>query len=186
MIDYWVISCEISVRWMSFDLTDDKSTLAQVMAWCHQATSHYLNQCWPRSLSPYGFTRLQWVNPCCAELNLRHIELYLHLLNSSISQYWNDTGRWNLSLWKKRNCLHYIFITMVADDQAIQGAKASVAAGLTLFSWNIWVSVPQLLTNLFWDCWPYFLRALINLKTEQIKEFTYQLHIMGLCKSNIN
>ena len=24
------------------------------MAWYHQATSHYLNQCWPRSMSPYG------------------------------------------------------------------------------------------------------------------------------------
>ena len=32
------------------------------MAWCHQATSHYLSQCWPRSLSPYGVTRPQWVN----------------------------------------------------------------------------------------------------------------------------
>ena len=45
---------------MSLDLTDDKSTLAQVMAWCHQATSHYLSQCWPRSMSPY-VTRPQWV-----------------------------------------------------------------------------------------------------------------------------
>ena len=34
--------------------TDDKSTLVQVMAWCRQATSHYLNQCWPRSPTPYG------------------------------------------------------------------------------------------------------------------------------------
>ena len=42
--------------------TDDKSTLAQVMAWCRQAPSHYLSQCWPRSLSPYGVTRPQWVN----------------------------------------------------------------------------------------------------------------------------
>ena len=41
---------------------DDKSTLVQVMAWCHQATSHYLSQCWPRSLSPYGIPRPQWVN----------------------------------------------------------------------------------------------------------------------------
>ena len=41
---------------MSRDLTDDKSTLVQVMAWCLQATSHYLNQCWPRSMSPYGVT----------------------------------------------------------------------------------------------------------------------------------
>ena len=61
MIDCWVISCEIAVRWMSFDLTDDKSTLAPVMAWCIQATSHCLSQCWPRSMSPYGITRPQWV-----------------------------------------------------------------------------------------------------------------------------
>ena len=33
---------------------DDKSTLVQAMAWCCRATSHYLNQCWPRSLTPYG------------------------------------------------------------------------------------------------------------------------------------
>ena len=26
-----------------------------------QATSHYLSQCWPRSVSPYGVTRSQWV-----------------------------------------------------------------------------------------------------------------------------
>ena len=31
------------------------------MAWCHQATSHYLNKCWPRSMSLYGVTRPRWV-----------------------------------------------------------------------------------------------------------------------------
>ena len=46
---------------MPQDLTDDKSTLVQVLAWCRQATSHYLNQCWPRSPMPYGITRPQWV-----------------------------------------------------------------------------------------------------------------------------
>ena len=49
------------------NLTDDKSTLVQVMAWCHQATSHYLSQYWPSSMSPYGVTRPQWVKdktPC--------------------------------------------------------------------------------------------------------------------------
>ena len=61
MIDAWGISCELAFRWMSLDLTDDKSTLVQVMAWCRQATSHYLRQCWPRSLSPCGVTRPQWV-----------------------------------------------------------------------------------------------------------------------------
>ena len=60
--DGWVISCKLALKWMSLDLTDDKSTLVQVMAWCRQATSHYLNQSWPRSLPPYGVTRPQWVN----------------------------------------------------------------------------------------------------------------------------
>ena len=46
---------------MLLNLADDKSTLVQVMAWCRQATSHYLSQCWPRSVSPYGVTRPQWV-----------------------------------------------------------------------------------------------------------------------------
>ena len=55
------ISSEIALTWTSLDLSDDKSTLVQVMAWCRQATSHYLNQCWPRSLPPYGVTRAQWV-----------------------------------------------------------------------------------------------------------------------------
>ena len=30
----------------------NKSSLVQVMAWCYQATSRYLIQCWPRSMSP--------------------------------------------------------------------------------------------------------------------------------------
>ena len=58
----WSISCELALRWMLHDLTDDKSTLVQVMAWCHQATSHYLSQWWPRSMSPYGVTRPQRIN----------------------------------------------------------------------------------------------------------------------------
>ena len=56
------ISCEIVLRWTPQDLTDDKSILVQVMAWCRQATSYYLSQCWPRSLAPYGVTRPQWIN----------------------------------------------------------------------------------------------------------------------------
>ena len=32
------------------------------VAWCRQATSHYLSLCWPRSLSPYEVKRPQWVD----------------------------------------------------------------------------------------------------------------------------
>ena len=52
----WGISCGIALIWMSLDFTDDQSTLVQVIAWCHQATSHYLSQSWPRSLLPYYIT----------------------------------------------------------------------------------------------------------------------------------
>ena len=51
--DGWGISCKIVLRWMPLDLTDDKLTLVQVMAWCRQATSHYLSQCWLRDLCRY-------------------------------------------------------------------------------------------------------------------------------------
>ena len=45
---------------------------------CGQATSHYLSQCWPRSMLSHGITtctstsRPQWVNPSCVK-NLYHI-----------------------------------------------------------------------------------------------------------------
>ena len=51
-----------ALRWMPPDLTYDKSTLVQVMAWCRQAKSHYLSQCWLSPLSPYGVARPQWVS----------------------------------------------------------------------------------------------------------------------------
>ena len=76
VIDCWGISCEIALRWLSLDLTDDKSTLVQVMAWCCQATSHYLNLCWPRSMSPYGVARPQWVKS--QQWSSNQIELLWH------------------------------------------------------------------------------------------------------------
>ena len=56
LISIFTSSNDNVLRWMPWDLTDGKSTLIQVMAWCCQATSHYLSQCWP-----YGVTRPQWV-----------------------------------------------------------------------------------------------------------------------------
>ena len=69
MIGVFRYSYNNTLIWMSLDLTDDKSTLVQVMAWCHQATSHYLSQCWPRSVSPYGITRQQWVKLFMSQLD---------------------------------------------------------------------------------------------------------------------
>ena len=59
LLGFFRSSYQNVLRSIPWDLTDDKSTLVQVMAWCRQATSHYLSQCWPRSMSPYGVTRPQ-------------------------------------------------------------------------------------------------------------------------------
>ena len=51
---------EIALRWMPLDLTDDKSTLVQVMAWCRQQA-------------------ITWANAdpdlCCHKMSLGHKEL---------------------------------------------------------------------------------------------------------------
>ena len=57
IIASWGISSGITPRWMSLKLTDGKSTFVQVMAWCCLARSHYLSQCWSRSMLPYGINR---------------------------------------------------------------------------------------------------------------------------------
>ena len=58
--DWYLLMMMPSDACLSQDLTD-KSALVQVMAWCRQATSHYLSQCLPRSLQPNGITSPQWV-----------------------------------------------------------------------------------------------------------------------------
>ena len=83
MIGSWDIFRKIALRWMSLDLID-KSTLVQVMAWCRQATSHYLSQCWPRFMSPHGVTRPQSVNslwPCECRIADGVLELGQHWFN---------------------------------------------------------------------------------------------------------
>ena len=44
-------------RWIPMDLADDMSTLVQeIKTWCHGATSHHLDQCWPRFMTPDAST----------------------------------------------------------------------------------------------------------------------------------
>ena len=61
-IKFMSVSGEIALRWMPQNTHDDKSRLVQEMAWCHQAASHYLSQCWYRStMLPYDVTRSKWI-----------------------------------------------------------------------------------------------------------------------------
>ena len=55
-MQFWMLNilCATPIRWMPQDLSGDRSTLVQVVAWCQQAPSHYLNRCWQRSMTLYG------------------------------------------------------------------------------------------------------------------------------------
>ena len=43
------IAVDIPLTFVLEGLIGNKTTLVYVMAWCRQTTSHYINQCWPRS-----------------------------------------------------------------------------------------------------------------------------------------
>ena len=55
-------SYDDALKWMPQDLTNNTSILVEVMSWCRQTASHYLSQCWLKSMSPYDVTLPQWVN----------------------------------------------------------------------------------------------------------------------------
>ena len=73
------ILTHIALKFVPRGLLVSKSALVQVMAWCRQATSHYLNKCWPRPMTPYGVTRPEWV-----EIN------YRFSLQSPMSNGWDN------------------------------------------------------------------------------------------------
>ena len=65
------------------------------MAWCRQSPSHYLSQCWLRSMSPYGTIRPQWVKS--------HILTAIPLLSHLSSMYtytYRDQSRYARSQWE--------------------------------------------------------------------------------------
>ena len=135
-----------SYKSVSLDHTYDKSTLVQVMDWCRQATSHYLSQCWPRSMSPYGVTRPQWVKGC------------ISLDPSKISK----SGWWGLQLdaWQLCNSLWYGLInSKLHINKKVFFLYHTTSDGVTVQcfkspSWplrdglDLW---PQLIYTLSWE-----------------------------------
>ena len=116
------------------DLTDDKSTLVQVMAWSRQATSHYLDQCWPRSPTPYGVTRPQWVKlnqtlyKNISVLSYRH----LHYRKSGIAQeWWSWEAYREIFLLANRVIFGFVHIT--------SPPKVEHWLYLTHWPWEIWL-----------------------------------------------
>ena len=89
---------------LSLDLTNDKSTLVQVMAWCHQTTSHYLSQCWPRSLSPYGVTWPQWVNMHEDEGQFSPYAVQSEKVKTTLQFLWISAKSWSRVIILQLSC----------------------------------------------------------------------------------
>ena len=125
LIGIFILSYKNVLLWMPQALTDDKSILVQVMAWYHQATSHCLNQCWPRSSKLYGVTRPRWVKitTYASHMNglilkicnfiANELELYIFLnfttnmCNSvTVNTLWDTTDHQSLFCvyWQKSPC----------------------------------------------------------------------------------
>ena len=123
---------------------DDKSTLVQVMAWCSQATSNYLSQCWARSILPYGITRSHWgfieAEWCIYVSVNKHHWFRLWLVAWSVpSHYLNQC--WNVVNWTLRNKLQwhfdwnsYIFIQENAFENVVWKMAARFCLGLHVFT----------------------------------------------------
>ena len=84
--------CGIAFRIKPQNLSDMKSTLVWVMVWCLQATSHYLNQCWPMSMSPYNITRPQWVNDFCLMAPNHHLNQCWLLVGVALWQSYGEAA----------------------------------------------------------------------------------------------
>ena len=135
------------------------------MAWCRQTTNHYLSQCWPRSLAPYGVTRRQWVNLDIAN-HLLHVVLICpgnglvpirqqtfnrthddkvkacHLVSSGLNNNKQKTG-WEMH-WSKCGsmCINSYWKYVEYCNK-----KFTQVVDL-LFLWNSW----------FWYSWPTILK----------------------------
>ena len=82
----WVklISYAISIPENTFNKS---SLVVQVMAWCRQTTSHYLNQCWLKSMSSYGIIRPQWVNVTQITKTPLFVEKTIQVNNKEITTF---------------------------------------------------------------------------------------------------
>ena len=134
------------------ELTNDKSTLIQILAWCRQATSHYLSQCWSNYLSPFGVTRAQWANSYFA-----NFKVFIY-----VRQPWDrrkigiihvgghlQAGYWPNSCSKSELMFSLSWLTVILPNWClINAANHQVFAyGLEFSSVSLWIDVGQYYPN---------------------------------------
>ena len=122
------------IRWITWELTDDKSTLVQVMAWGGQVTGHFLSQPWWRHQMETSSALLAI---CAGNSPVTHKgqwrgALVFSLICASINgkQWVNNGGAGDLG----RHRVHYGVIVMVDPD---------LCRHMTIMSISLSVSFPR-------------------------------------------
>ena len=117
------------------DTTDNKSTLVPVLAWCHWSPSHYLNQCWPSFMMPYGIIWSQCLKDDWKSfyLSITYI-LYFHMTQNTM---WYPQMACHS---RKHTCVFNIcFLTSEShDDQVTARARHVSDPYLYLFLSTYW------------------------------------------------
>ena len=83
----YFISNHADLKFLRVQVTT--SALIEAIIWCCQATSHYLNQCWPKSITPYGMTWPLWVNSLWPNINIIYDKNQISL--KFISKGWGSS-----------------------------------------------------------------------------------------------
>ena len=107
------------------------SLLVQVMTCCHQASCHYLSQCWPKSMSPYGATRLQWVNEHYGQTkSISYMLMPWLLALPGHQQPWYWHGRINESLFSVKISITCTLSMFSSNRKHYDGKTQSFNPGL--------------------------------------------------------
>ena len=109
---------------------DDMSTSVEVMVWCHQATSHYLNQSWPTLVLPYGITRPQWVTSVSAARKRLKTNSLTHLVarSDSLTNSLSHDGKYSAFYFPPVTTLCCISILVNDMHKFISWKKVSFVA----------------------------------------------------------
>ena len=116
-IEFLSTFSDIALRCMPQNFVDDNSTLVQIMSCCLMAPSHYLSQCWLRSMWLYGVTGPQWIVRTAISsfvmilINISMIYILLSILNKLFSDDFQPVSDNPLSSTKP--LYHYVESMMI-------------------------------------------------------------------------
>ena len=127
MIDDYTVSCEIALKWMPLDPTDEKSTLVQVMAWCRQAPSDYLSQCWPRSCHQMVSLDRNELKKCIFPLNLNFITHHQHPCPGNTTLHTTQCNHWSQLEPSSSRSMMSTMSWWILRDQGFQELKMKLS-----------------------------------------------------------